>query len=172
MAGEIVAESGREPDELTGLEKLIPDVPGSQGRAIRGYEIFFHAASKRLFMHTYQGKQEIYWSGEAYLPYVLGCLGKLIGRLLKQQEIDEKHHRAQVDRINEAVADKLASLQQQNEAMILLLSQRSGAEEETKEELQGKLEAEKAARAADKAGFEAVIWELREEVAALKGRAK
>ena len=166
MADEIVATP--EPAELTGLQKLIPDIPGPQGRAVRGYEILFHAPTGRIFVRTHRGKFEVSFDPKSDLPYFLWKLGGLIGRLLEQQERDERCRGDEINRINEAVADKLAGLKRQNEAMLLLISKRSGSEG-SKEDLANKLEAAKAERAADKAGFEAVIRELREEVAELKG---
>ena len=66
----------------------------------------------------------------------------------------------------------LIDLQNENEALRARDALRDRAEGQAAFYVVARLEAEKAARAADKAGFEAVIRELREEVAALKGRAK
>jgi len=63
----------------------------------------------------------------------------------------------------------LISLQRENEALHARDALRDQAEGQSAFDLQAQVEALKAARAADKAGFEAVIRELREEVARLKG---
>ena len=68
--------------------------------------------------------------------------------------------------------DNIFDLQNENEALRARDALRDRAEGQAAFYVVARLEAEKAARAADKAGFEAVIRELREEVAALKGRAK
>ena len=68
--------------------------------------------------------------------------------------------------------DGLCSLQRENEALRAREALRDRAEGQSAFDLQAQVEALKAARAADKAGFEAVIRELREEVARLKGGAK
>ena len=74
----------------------------------------------------------------------------------------------------------LIDLQNENEALLARDALRDQAEGRAAFDVVAQLEAEKAAMAADKAGFEAAIRELleaairelREEVAALKGRAK
>lgn len=66
----------------------------------------------------------------------------------------------------------LISLQAENAALRARDALRDRAEGQSAFDLQARVEALKAARAADKAGFEAVIRELREEVARLKGGAK
>lgn len=63
-------------------------------------------------------------------------------------------------------------LQLENEALRDRDALRDRAEGQSAFDLQAQVEALKAARAADKAGFEVVIRELREEVARLKGGAK
>lgn len=68
--------------------------------------------------------------------------------------------------------DGLLSLQNENAALRERDALRDRAEGQAAFDVVARLEAEKAARAAEKAGFEAVIWELREDVAALKGVAK
>lgn len=68
--------------------------------------------------------------------------------------------------------DSLFNLQHENEALRSRDALRDRAEGQSAFDLQAQVEALKAARAADKAGFEAVIRELREEVARLKGVAK
>lgn len=83
---------------------------------------------------------------------------------------------AQIDRdlavlLND-VLDSLFDIQNENEALRARDALRDRAEGQAAFDVVAQLEAEKAARAADKAGFEAAIRELREEVAALKGRAK
>ena len=64
------------------------------------------------------------------------------------------------------------TLQNENEALRARDALRDRAEGQAAFEVVAQLEAAKAERAADKAGFEAVIRELREEVAALKECAK
>ena len=64
----------------------------------------------------------------------------------------------------------LIDLQNENEALRARDALRDRAEGQAAFEVVAQLEAAKAERAADKAGFEAVIRELREEVAALKER--
>lgn len=66
----------------------------------------------------------------------------------------------------------LIDIQNENEALRSRDELRDRAEGQSAFDLQAQVEALKAARAADKAGFEAVIRELREEVARLKGGAK
>ena len=83
---------------------------------------------------------------------------------------------AQLDRgtvtlLNDMLAG-LIDLQNENEFLHARDALRDRAEEQRAFDAVAQLEAEKAARSADKAGFEAAIRELREEVAALKGRAK
>ncbi len=73
--------------------------------------------------------------------------------------------------MNDAI-DGLINLQRENEALRSRDELRDRAEGQSAFDLQAQVEALKAARAADKAGFEAVIRELREEVARLKGVAK
>lgn len=68
--------------------------------------------------------------------------------------------------------DGLIDLQNENEALRARDALRDRAEGQAAFEVVAQLEAAKAERAADKAGFEAVIRELREEVAALKECAK
>lgn len=68
--------------------------------------------------------------------------------------------------------DSLFNLQRENEALRARDELRDRAEGQSAFDLQAQVEALKAARAADKAGFEVVIRELREEVARLKGGAK
>ena len=63
----------------------------------------------------------------------------------------------------------LISLQRENEALHAREALRDRAEGKSAFDLQAQVEALKAARAADKAGFEVVIRELREEVERLKG---
>lgn len=63
----------------------------------------------------------------------------------------------------------LIDLQNENEALHAREALRDRAEGQSAFDLQAQVEALKAARAADKAGFEVVIRELREEVARLKG---
>ena len=80
---------------------------------------------------------------------------------------------AQIDRdlaslLNDML-DSLFDLQNENEAMRARDALRDRAEGQAAFDVVAQLEAAKAERAADKAGFEAVIRELREEVAALKG---
>ena len=70
--------------------------------------------------------------------------------------------------MNDAI-DGLINLQRENEALHAREALRDQAEGQSAFDLQAQVEALKAARAADKAGFEAVIRELREEVARLKG---
>lgn len=65
--------------------------------------------------------------------------------------------------------DGLCSLQRENEALRSRDELRDRAEGQSAFDLQAQVEALKAARASDKAGFEVVIRELREEVARLKG---
>jgi hypothetical protein len=65
--------------------------------------------------------------------------------------------------------DDLIDLQKENEALRARDALRDRAEGQSAFDLQAQVEALKAARAADKAGFDAVIRELREEVARLKG---
>lgn len=65
--------------------------------------------------------------------------------------------------------DSLFNLQHENEALHAREALRDRAEGQSAFDLQAQVEALKAARAADKAGFEVVIRELREEVARLKG---
>ena len=65
--------------------------------------------------------------------------------------------------------DGLCSLQRENEALRARDALRDRAEGQSAFDLQAQVEALKAARAADKAGFDVVIRELREEVARLKG---
>lgn len=62
----------------------------------------------------------------------------------------------------------LIDIQNENEALRSRDELRDRAEGQSAFDLQAQVEALKAARAADKAGFEAVIRELREEVARLK----
>ena len=81
---------------------------------------------------------------------------------------------AQIDRdlaslLNDML-DSLFDLQNENEAMRARDALRDRAEGQAAFDVVAQLEAAKAERAADKAGFEAVIRELREEVAALKER--
>ena len=81
---------------------------------------------------------------------------------------------AQLDRgaatlLNDTL-DSLFDLQNENEALRARDALRDRAEGQAAFEVVAQLEAAKAERAADKAGFEAVIRELREEVAALKER--
>ena len=64
----------------------------------------------------------------------------------------------------------LIDLQNENEALHARDALRDRAEGRAAFDVVAQLEAEKAERAADKAGFEAVIRELRAEVAALKER--
>lgn len=66
--------------------------------------------------------------------------------------------------------DSLFDIQNENEALRARDALRDRAEGRVAFEVVAQLEAAKAERAADKAGFEAVIRELREEVAALKER--
>lgn len=66
--------------------------------------------------------------------------------------------------------DSLFDIQNENEALRARDALRDLAEGRVAFEVVAQLEAAKAERAADKAGFEAVIRELREEVAALKER--
>ena len=68
--------------------------------------------------------------------------------------------------------EELIDIQNENEALRARDALRDRAEGQAAFDVVAQLEAEKAARAADKAGFEAVIRELREEVAALKEMAK
>ena len=68
--------------------------------------------------------------------------------------------------------DGLIDIQNENEALRARDALRDRAEGQSAFDLQARVEALKAARAADKAGFEAVIRDLREEVARLKGGAK
>ena len=65
--------------------------------------------------------------------------------------------------------DSLFNLQHENEALRSCEALHARAEGQSAFDLQDQVEALKAARAADKAGFEVVIRELREEVAWLKG---
>lgn len=65
--------------------------------------------------------------------------------------------------------DDLIDIQKENEALRARDALRDQAEGQSAFDLQAQVEALKAARAADKAGFEVVIRELREEVAWLKG---
>lgn len=65
----------------------------------------------------------------------------------------------------------LIDLQNENEALRARDELRDRAEGQSAFDLQAQVEALKAARASDKAGFEVVIRELREEVARLKGGA-
>lgn len=81
---------------------------------------------------------------------------------------------AQIDRdlavlLND-VLDSLFDIQNENEALRARDALRDRAEGQAAFDVVAKLEAAKAERAADKAGFEAVIRELREEVAELKER--
>ncbi len=154
------------------LEKLIPDVPGPRGRKIRGYEVLFYPVSDRLFIHTYRGKYEISFDPKSDLPYILGTIGNLIKDFLKEEKWQERRFAEDIARINESAAERLADLERQNEAFKLLFAQQSDVESGSKEELQSKLNAAKAAREADAAGYNAVIAELREEVARLKECAK
>lgn len=64
----------------------------------------------------------------------------------------------------------LISLQRENEALRARDALRDRAEGQSAFDLQAQVEALKAARAADKAGFDVVIRELREEVARLNDR--
>ena len=64
----------------------------------------------------------------------------------------------------------LIDLQNENEALRARDALRDRAEGQAAFDVVARLEAEKAERAADKAGFEAAIRELREEVAELKER--
>lgn len=73
--------------------------------------------------------------------------------------------------MNDAI-DGLINLQRENEALRARDELRDRAEGKSAFDLQAQVEALKAARAADKAGFDVVIRELREEVARLKGGAK
>jgi len=66
----------------------------------------------------------------------------------------------------------LIDLQNENEALRSREALHARAEGQSAFDLQAQVEALKAARASDKAGFEVVIRELREEVARLKGGAK
>jgi len=66
----------------------------------------------------------------------------------------------------------LIDIQNENEALHAREALRDRAEGQSAFDLQAQVEALKAARAADKAGFEVVIRELREEVERLKGGAK
>ena len=66
----------------------------------------------------------------------------------------------------------LIDLQNENEALRARDELRDKAEGQVAFDVVAQLEAAKAERAADKAGFEAVIRELRAEVAALKGGVK
>ena len=66
----------------------------------------------------------------------------------------------------------LIDLQNENEALRARDALRDRAEGQAAFDVVAQLEAEKAARAADKAGFETLIRELREEIAALKVGAK
>lgn len=66
----------------------------------------------------------------------------------------------------------LIDLQAENEALRAREAMRDRAEGQSAFDLQAQVEAIKAARSADKAGFDVVIRELREEVARLKGGAK
>lgn len=68
--------------------------------------------------------------------------------------------------------DSLFNLQHENEALRSRDELRDRAEGQSAFDLQAQVEALKAARASDKAGYDAVIQELREEVARLKGGAK
>lgn len=65
--------------------------------------------------------------------------------------------------------DDLIDLQNENEALRSREALHARAEGQSAFDLQAQVEALKAARASDKAGFEVVIRELREEVARLKG---
>lgn len=65
--------------------------------------------------------------------------------------------------------DSLFNLQRENEALRARDELRDRAEGQSACDLQAQVEALKAARAADRAGFEVVIRELREEVARLRG---
>ena len=80
---------------------------------------------------------------------------------------------AQIDRdltvlINDML-DSIFDLQNENEALRARDALRDRAEGQAAFDVVAQLEAAKAERAADMAGFEAVIRELREEVAELKG---
>ena len=66
----------------------------------------------------------------------------------------------------------LIDIQIENEALHARDALRDRAEGQSAFDLQAQVEALKAARAADKAGFEVVIRDLRDEVARLKGGAK
>lgn len=76
--------------------------------------------------------------------------------------------RGLVTLMNDAI-DGLINLQRENEALRARDELRDRAGGQSAFDMQAKLEAEKANRAADKAGFEAVIRDLREEVARLTG---
>ena len=71
--------------------------------------------------------------------------------------------------LGDAIDYGLISLQAENEALRARDALRDQAEGQSAFDLQAQVEALKAARAADKAGFEVVIRELREEVERLKG---
>jgi len=66
----------------------------------------------------------------------------------------------------------LIDIQNENEALRSRDELRDRAEGQSAFDLQAQVEALKAARAADKAGFEVVIRDLRDEVKQLKGGAK
>ena len=66
--------------------------------------------------------------------------------------------------------DGLCSLQRENEALRSCEALHARAEGQSAFDLQAQVEALKAARAADKAGFDVVIRELREVVARLNDR--
>lgn len=168
MADEIVIEEGQPSTELV---DLLPEPRRGIGWGLECMQVLSHGSSGRLFIkHLYpESEYEIQDKNiREDVFFLVGSLSEEVKRYWKKLDSDIKESISSAEDRDE----EMSLLRRENENLKGFIAQRSGAEEGTKEELQGKLEAEKAARAADKAGFESVIRELREEVEALKGGVK
>ena len=113
-------------------------------------------------------RESWYWRADDLRGTLIICTPAGLVYTLSEQELRANRS---FEQLIYDMANGLIALQAENKALRAREALSGRAEGQSAFDLQAQAEALKAARAADKSGFEAVIRELREEVAALKGRA-
>ena len=168
MADEIVNEADQSSNELI---DLLPEPRRGIGWDLGCRQVLFQPSSGRLFIRHVYPEREYEIQDKDLRNDVYFLVRSLSDEVKRQWENLDRDIESSIT-LSGDLQQELAALKHENDDLRAFIDQRSASEEGSTEYLANKLEAAKAERAADKAGFEAVIRELREEVAALKGGAK
>lgn len=163
MADGIVAS-----EKLTGIIDLLPEPQRGIGWTLGGMQVLFQREAGRLFIKRFYPEREYEIQDKHLRDDVYFLVNSLSEEVKRQREMLNEGIESALDSAEE-IDKETSLLRSENEKLRSFIDQRCEVEKGSKEEVQAQVEALKAARAADKAGFEVVIRELREEVARLKG---